>query len=191
MSIQSLRDDRPVTLTWITATIERHEHTVPFGLLRTYLDRARERAGRPHLPDYARDLDLLKDTWLGVHETEILDYRHIRRITGHDLPQILRMPVFTVSVDDAEPREDRKCPHTYVLHAPDLENAGRLAIAHHTARPSVDNLPDCPPPEIIPGPWWTFPGTPGWPADLDGRTWTDLRADSGMLERAYRMAAAT
>ena len=191
MSFQSLPEDRPVTLTWITATIERHERTMPFGTLRTYLDHARERAGRPHLPDYARDLDLLKDTWLGVHESEIRDYRHIRRITGHDLPPTPRPKVFTVSVDDAEPREDRECPHTYVLHAPDLETAGRLAIAHHAARPSADNPPSGPPPGIIPGPWWTFPGAPGWPADLDGRTWTDLRADSGMLERAYRMAAAT
>lgn len=182
-------DDHPVTLHWITAAIERHEHTVPFGLLSTYLDHARERAGRPHQPDYARDFDLLKDTWLGVHESEILDYRHIRRITGHDLPPLPGLGVFTVSVDDAEPSEENQCPHTYVLRAPDLATAGRLAIAHHTARPSADNRPDRPAPEIIPGPWWTFPGPPNWPADLDGRTWTDLRADGRLLERAYRIGA--
>jgi hypothetical protein len=182
-------DDHPVTLSWITASIERHERTVPFGLLRTYLDHARERAGRPHQPDYARDFDLLKDTWLGVHESEILDYRHIRRITGHDLPPLPRLGVFTVSVDDAEPGEDRECPHSYVLHAPDLETACTLATAHHMEHFSADYPPRAAPPAILEGAWWTFPGAPSWPAGLSGRTWTDLRGESDVLERAYRTAA--
>ncbi len=101
MSLLTPPDDHPVTLAWITATIERHERTVPFGTLRTYLERARERAGRPAHPDYARDLDLLKASWLAVHETEILDYRHIRRITGHDLPPLPALPTFAAYGQEA------------------------------------------------------------------------------------------
>jgi len=190
MSLLIAPDERPVTLAWITATIERHERTVPFGTLRTYLDRARERAGRPRHPDYARDLDLLKDTWLGVHESEILDYRHLRRITGHDLPPVPRPSVFTVTVDDAGPGEERECPHSYVLNAPDLETACSLAAVHHMEHFSADYPPGSTVPATIPGKWWTFPGAPSWPQDLDGRTWTDLRADERMLERAYQAGAA-
>ncbi|MBR7830626.1 hypothetical protein KDK95_30270 [Actinospica sp. MGRD01-02] len=181
-------DDLPVTLSWITASIERHEHTVPFGTLRTYLDHA-ERSGRPGHPDYARDFDLLKDTWLAVHEREILDYRHIRRITGHDLAPLARLGVFTVSVDDADPGEEKECPHTYVLHAPDLESACTLATAHHMGHFSADYPPGSTPPSILESRWWTFPGAPSWPADLSGRTWTDLRGESELLERAYRTGA--
>ena len=122
-------DERPVTLAWITATIERHERTVPFGTLRTYLDHARERAGRPAHPDYARDFDLLKDTWLGVHETEILDYRYLRRITRHDLPPVPALPTYTVTVIGEE-RFYGEPGSTYVVHAPDLQAAKELVTEY-------------------------------------------------------------
>jgi len=190
MSSLTPPDDRPVTLAWITATIERHERTVAFGTLRTYLDHARQRAGRPEHPDYARDLDLLKDTWLGVHESEILDYRHIRRITGHDLPPLPRLATFTVTVAGSE-RHDGEAGYTYALHAPDLETAKRLVLEYHIAEHEEDIGIDgeaCDPDVIVvEGPWDTFDGAPCWPGNLPGRAWTDLREETDLLERAYRM----
>jgi hypothetical protein len=194
MSLHTLRDDRPVTLAWITASIEHHEHTVPFGLLRTYLDHARERAGRSDHPDYTRDLDLLKDTWLGVHESEILDYRHIRRITRHDLPQLPSLRTFTVTVAGAE-RHDGEAGYRYTVHAPDLETAKHLVLEHHITahEEDIDALTGAPrDPDVIvlEGPWDTFDGAPAWPADLPGREWADLREETGLLERVYRMGPA-
>ena len=187
-------DQRPVTLTWITATIERHERTVPFGTLRTYLDHARERVGRPEHPDYARDLDLLKDTWLAVHETEILDYRHIRRITGHDLPTAPRLAVFTVTVIGEE-RHYGEPASTYVVSAPDLQAAKTLVTEHFIATCEKDldlATGEERDPEVIvvEGPLDTFDGTPRWPEDAPGHAWTDLREDAEMLERAYRIRPA-
>lgn len=188
-------DDRPVTLTWITATIERHERTVPFGTLRTYLDHARERAGRTRQPDYTRDLDLLKDTWLGVHESEILDYRHIRRITGHDLPTLPRLSTFTVTVAGST-RHDGEAGCTYALHAPDRTTAKQLVLEHHIAKygENIDlatgeqRAPDV---IVLESPEHTFDGAPTWPCDQRGRAWTDLRTDAALIERAYLLGAAT
>lgn len=97
MSSAPSPDVQPVTLTWLTASIERHEPTAPLGTLRTCLGHARERTDRPNHPDYARDLDLLKDTWLGANESEILEYRHIRRITGLDVSSLPPVPMYTVT----------------------------------------------------------------------------------------------
>lgn len=192
MSSLTPPDDRPVTLAWITATIERHERTVPFGTLRTYLDHARQRAGRPEHPDYARDLDLLKDTWLGVHESEILDYRHIRRITGHDLPPVPRLGVFTVTVIGEE-RTYGEPGSTYVVHAPDMDAAKALVTEHFITTCEkdigIDREPCDPDVIVVESPWDTFDGAPAWPADLPGRAWTDLRDDTDLLERAHRMGA--
>jgi hypothetical protein len=187
-------DDRPVTLMWITAAIERHERTVPFGTLRTYLDHARARTGRTRHPDYTRDLDLLKDTWLGVHESEILDYRHIRRITGHDLPALPRLSTFTVTVAGSE-RHDGEAGYTYALHAPDLATAKQLVLERHIAEHEEDidlftGEPRVPDVIVVEGPWDTFEGAPTWPADLPGRAWADLRTDADLLERAYLLGAA-
>jgi hypothetical protein len=192
MSSLTPPNDRPVTLTWETAVIVRHERTVPFGTLRTYLDHARPRAGRPGHPDYARDLDLLKDTWLAVHETEFDDHRYVRRITGHNLPSPTALPTFTVTVAGSE-RHDGEAGYTYALHAPDLATAKRLVLEHHIAENEEDIGIDgeaCDPDVIVvEGPWDTFDGAPRWPGDLPGRAWTDLRDDADLLERAHRMGA--
>lgn len=184
-------DERPVTLTWTTTVTEEHRARVPFGELRAAIDSHRNLAGVPHHPDYAADLDLLTESWLGDYEQDggsPVDFD--RAITGHDLPELAHLSVFTVSLDDAEPGEARECPHTYVLHAPDLETASALAIAHHRESFPADYPPDAAGPELLDGPWWTFPGAPSWPADLTGRTWSDLRADAAVIERAHRIAAA-
>lgn len=91
------------------------------------------------------------------------------------------LPVFTVTVDDADGCEcEPPCAHTYVVHAVDQEAAQEMVISMHarTLAPppgfaEADTV--IANPSVIPGPGWTFPGAPSWPADLPGRTWTDLR----------------
>jgi hypothetical protein len=182
-------DDRPVTLTWHTTTVEEHCLTLTYGELREAITRKRDRDGRPHHPDLTGDLDLLEYSWLGDYEDDGSISEFTRTLDGHDLPPVPQLPVFTVSLDDSD--DERECPHTYVLCAADLETATTLAITYYkdtypAEYPDPDSAPD-----VLTGTWWTFPGEPAWPRQMSGREWTDLRSDEQLLERAYRTAAAS
>lgn len=189
-----LPDDRPVTLTWTTTTTTEHILTVPYSELREALGRERDRYGRAHHPDLAPDLDLLEESWLGDYEEKGSLVEFTRSIQDHDLPDPPRLAVHTVTVRGSE-RHDGEGGYTYVLHAPDLDAARDLVLAHHIAGHGEDvdactGGPREPDVVVAEGRWDTFTGAPAWPADLPGRAWTDLREDRDMLTRAYTLAGA-
>jgi hypothetical protein len=193
MDTTLIPEDHPVTLTWNSTTVEEHTLTLTYAELRAEIDHLRDREGLPWHPDLARDLYLLEETWLGDHEDDGALAEFERTVTGHDLPPLPELPTFTVTVAGSE-RHDGEAGYTYALHAPDLERAKRLVLKHHIAENEEDIGIDgeaCDPDVIVvEGPWDTFDGAPAWPADLPGRAWTDLRAERGLLERAYRMGKA-
>jgi hypothetical protein len=53
----------------------------------------------------------------------------------------------------------------------------------------IDGEPCDPDVVVVEGPWETFDGAPAWPGNLPGRVWTDLRAETELLERPYRIGA--
>ncbi|WP_034270831.1 hypothetical protein [Actinospica robiniae] len=187
MSTTLISDEHPVTVTWTTVTTEKHSLTLPYGQLREEIDRRRARRGRPRHPDLAGDLDLLEDDYRADHEEHGTAGDFERSVTGHDLPPIPGLPVFTVSLDDSD--EELVCAHTYVLHAPDLPSAITLAANRFAQEFPDEYLRPGTRPSVLNGDWWTFPGAPSWPSDLSGRTWEDLRGDEQLLAAAYGQAA--
>jgi hypothetical protein len=184
-----LPDDHKVTLTWTTTAIDEYERTFTLGELREAVGAERGRENEQAGPDLEDDLDLLRESWLGDHEDEgsnLIEFT--REITGHTRLGLKALPEYTVTVDDSE--DERECPHTYVLHAPDLDAAIALATAHHTESFPADYPAGSTPPNVLTGPWWTFTGAPNWPAQLPGRAWNDLRENEDLLKRAYTMAGA-
>ncbi|WP_034261820.1 hypothetical protein [Actinospica robiniae] len=187
MDTTLIPDDLPVTVTWNTVTTTEHSLTLPYGELREEIGRLRARHGRPPDPDLAGDLDLLEQNWLGAHESDGAPSDFERSVTSHNLPPLPTLPSYTVSLDDSD--EETPCPHTYVLHAPNLATAVALALTRFAEEFPNDYLRPGTGPSVLDGGWWTFPGTPSWPSELSGRTWEDLRADEHLLDAAYRQAA--
>lgn len=190
MDTTLIPEDRQVTVTWTTTSTVEYEHTFTFGELREAVNGERTRYGHRHHPDLTDDIGLLAESWLADYEdedgSETEFTRELTYTTDISLPVL---PVFTVSLDDSD--DERECPHTYVLHAPDLQAATALAIARFKETfPAEYPDPDCAP-DVLTGTWWTFPGQPSWPKDMSGREWDDLRGDQQLLERAYRAAVAS
>jgi hypothetical protein len=184
-----LSDDHEVTLTWTTTAIHEYSRTFTLGQLREAVDAERGLRNGEAAPDLAGDLDLLEESWLGDYEDEGSSLIECtREITGHTRLGLQALPEYTVTVDDSD--DDRECPHTYVLHAPDLDTAIALATAHHTESFPADYPAGSTPPDVLTGPWWTFTGIPSWPAQLSGRPWSDLRGEQDLLGRAYAIAGA-
>jgi len=138
----------------------------------------------PTTPDDTRDLDSAAP---GTTRPPTLDKPAPADQPEHHLDQH-ELAVHTVTVDDSD--EERYCPHTYLVHAHDLDAARTVAREHHMATFCADYRPGSAPPDVIEGRWWTFTGIPTWPAELAGRTWQDLREDQVLLARARELADA-
>jgi hypothetical protein len=190
-----LPDDHQVTLTWTTTAIDEHTRTFTLSELREAVGAARDKLGDPHHPDITEDLHLLSESWLADYEDDggsLIEFT--RQITEHTDIGLPLLPVFTVTIAGPE-RHDGEKPYTYVLHAPDLDAARTLALAHHIAEQELgldwatgqQQEPDA---IVVEGQWDTFPAAPSWPADLPGRAWNDLRDQQDLLQRAYAMAGA-
>lgn len=190
-----LPDDHEVTVIWTTTATDAFERTFTLGELRAAVATERGRLGDADHPDIAEDLHLLTDSFLADHEEgggSLVEFT--REITEHTDISLPVLPVFTVTVAGPE-RHDGEAPYTYCLHAADEPAARTLALEHHIAEQelAVDWATGAacdPDAVIIDGPWDTFPGPPSWPQDLPGRTWSDLRTDTDLLQRVYRTAAA-
>jgi hypothetical protein len=186
MNMPLIPEDRAVTLTWRTTTLEKRTLTLPYSQPREAVNGLRDRAGLAHQPDLGGDLRLLEENRLGDYEEDGSLREVTRALDGHDLPAAAQLPVFTVSLDDSD--DERECPHTHVLHAPDLQAATALVIAHYRQTfPAEYPDPDCAP-DVLEGTWWTFPGAPSWPREMSGREWSDLRGQEHLLEQADQAA---
>jgi hypothetical protein len=188
-----LTDDFPVTVTWTTTATDEYDHTFTLGELREAVNTARDRRGYARHPDITDDLYLLRESWLSDYEDDggccVEFTRDITDNTDISLPPLAE---FTVTVESAHTGETSL--FIYCLHAPDLDTARTLALAHCIEEEDLGIgyggariTPDA---QAAEGDWCTFPGVPPWPADLPGRGWTDLRADADMLTRAYTPAGA-
>lgn len=189
-----LLDEYPVTVTWTTNAIDEYEYTFTLGELREAVNAERDRHGHARHPDITDDLHLLVDSWLSDYEDDggscVEFTRDITDYTDISLPDL---PVFTVTIESGHTGETSV--FIYCLHAPDLDAARALALAHCVREQDLGigygGMPITPDATVTEGDWCTFPGSPPWPADLPGRAWTDLRADADMLTLAYTPADAS
>lgn len=191
MTTTALPDDHPVTLTWTTTTTDEFSHTFTLRELRDAVNSERATCGRIHHPDITHDLDLLSDSFLSDYEDDggsLVEFtREIHDHTDIALPDL---PVFTVTVESAHTGETNV--YIYALHASDLDTARLLALPYCITEQGLGigygGEPITPDATVADGTWCTFPGAPPWPADLPGRSWTDLREDTSMIALAYALA---